>query len=144
MGFTGKKAMQFKIAYIEAFNAMEAQLKNLPIPSHRIDIAASTAAVIEKINGQILSGIEVEPEVLRYAWNIGRLIGKTLTPSRYQSNVEEFILALDCGEYSRNEVYSAYCSNCSNPVSPRRFWPMVRQCRPFAEKKKPYCRLVVF
>jgi len=27
MGFTGKKAMQFKIAYIEAFNGMEAQLK---------------------------------------------------------------------------------------------------------------------
>ncbi len=26
MGFTGKKAMQFKIAYIEAFNAMEKQL----------------------------------------------------------------------------------------------------------------------
>lgn len=28
MGFTGKKAMQFKIAYIAAFNAMEAELKN--------------------------------------------------------------------------------------------------------------------
>ena len=27
MGFTGKKAMQFKIAYIEAFNAMEAKLR---------------------------------------------------------------------------------------------------------------------
>ena len=29
MGFTGKKAMQFKIAYIEAFNAMEAKLREL-------------------------------------------------------------------------------------------------------------------
>ena len=28
MGFTGKKAMEFKIAYIQAFNAMEAELKN--------------------------------------------------------------------------------------------------------------------
>lgn len=27
MGFTGKKAMQFKLAYIEAFNKMEAELK---------------------------------------------------------------------------------------------------------------------
>ena len=27
MGFTGKAAMQFKIAYIEAFNAMEAHLR---------------------------------------------------------------------------------------------------------------------
>ena len=29
MGFTGKKAMQFKIAYIQAFNAMENQLKTV-------------------------------------------------------------------------------------------------------------------
>ena len=28
MGFNGKKAMQFKIAYIQAFNAMEKELKN--------------------------------------------------------------------------------------------------------------------
>lgn len=28
MGFTGKKAMQFKLAYIEAFNKMEAELQN--------------------------------------------------------------------------------------------------------------------
>ncbi len=30
MGFTGKKANQFKIAYIEAFDAMEAELKKQP------------------------------------------------------------------------------------------------------------------
>ena len=30
MGYTGKEAMRFKLAYIEAFNAMEAQLKNQP------------------------------------------------------------------------------------------------------------------
>ena len=29
MGFTGKKAMQFKIKYIAAFNEMEAKLKDL-------------------------------------------------------------------------------------------------------------------
>ncbi|ETA73474.1 Rha family transcriptional regulator [Ligilactobacillus equi] len=28
MGFTGKKAMQFKLKYIQAFNRMEAQIKN--------------------------------------------------------------------------------------------------------------------
>lgn len=38
MGFTGKKAMQFKIAYIEAFNAMEQELRsvrNLPVRRRR-------------------------------------------------------------------------------------------------------------
>lgn len=28
MGFTGKKALQFKMAYIRAFNAMTAYIKN--------------------------------------------------------------------------------------------------------------------
>jgi Rha family phage regulatory protein len=32
MGFTGKKALQFKLAYIDAFNKMEAALKQSPLP----------------------------------------------------------------------------------------------------------------
>lgn len=30
MGYTGRKAMEFKEAYINAFNAMEQELKNCP------------------------------------------------------------------------------------------------------------------
>lgn len=36
MGFTGKKAIQFKLKYIEAFNKMEQQLKELNKPSYMI------------------------------------------------------------------------------------------------------------
>lgn len=37
MGFTGKKAMQFKLKYIEAFNAMEAAINNMrPIDKLRL------------------------------------------------------------------------------------------------------------
>lgn len=36
MGFTGKKAMQFKLKYIEAFNSMEKQLKEEYSPSYMI------------------------------------------------------------------------------------------------------------
>lgn len=36
MGFTGKKAMQFKLKYIEAFNKMEQQIKELSEPSYMI------------------------------------------------------------------------------------------------------------
>lgn len=36
MGFTGKKAMQFKLKYIEAFNTMEKQLKEEYSPSYMI------------------------------------------------------------------------------------------------------------
>lgn len=37
MGFTGKKAMQFKLDYMKAFNQMEQQLKVLNKPSYMID-----------------------------------------------------------------------------------------------------------
>lgn len=34
MGFTGKKALQFKLQYIEAFNRMEAKFKTVqPVPA---------------------------------------------------------------------------------------------------------------
>ena len=34
MGFTGKKALQFKLKFIDAFNKMEEQLKSLAISGH--------------------------------------------------------------------------------------------------------------
>lgn len=37
MGFTGKKALEFKLKYIEAFNKMEQQLKSLNQPSYMIE-----------------------------------------------------------------------------------------------------------
>lgn len=38
MGFTGKQAMQFKLAYIAVFNAMERQLGGAPVAGKRADI----------------------------------------------------------------------------------------------------------
>lgn len=48
MGFTGKKAMEFKIAYIQAFNAMERQLKAQAMPpalqDARLDVLTAQVA----------------------------------------------------------------------------------------------------
>lgn len=38
MGFTGKKAMQFKLEYIKAFNSMEAQIKASQNPKSQLEI----------------------------------------------------------------------------------------------------------
>ena len=38
MGFTGKKALQFKLDYIEAFNKMEKAIKEVPILPSPIDV----------------------------------------------------------------------------------------------------------
>ena len=37
MGFTGAKALEWKLRYIEAFNAMEKKLKEAPVASYLID-----------------------------------------------------------------------------------------------------------
>ena len=36
MGFTGKKALEWKLKYIKAFNQMEEQIKSLLAPSYQI------------------------------------------------------------------------------------------------------------
>lgn len=53
MSFTGETALQFKLKYIEAFNKMEAQLKeiqNIPLPSYQIEdpIARAEAWINEQ------------------------------------------------------------------------------------------------
>jgi len=59
MGYTGSKAMQFKIAYIDAFNAMESELKNKyasQIPASfadALELAAKTMREKEALSAKI-------------------------------------------------------------------------------------------
>lgn len=44
VGFTGKKALAFKLAYIDAFNSMEAELQNQPAQgAQRLQLAQTLA-----------------------------------------------------------------------------------------------------
>lgn len=58
MGFTGSKAIQFKLKYIEAFNRMEDKLRNLKlnVPSYQIDnpIERAKAWIVEEEERQQL------------------------------------------------------------------------------------------
>lgn len=49
MGYTGKKAMQIKIAYIQAFNAMEAQLQGRALPATLTPSTPDTRRPLEKL-----------------------------------------------------------------------------------------------
>ncbi|HFJ6174338.1 TPA: Rha family transcriptional regulator [Enterococcus faecium] len=55
MGFTGKKALSFKLQYIEAFNKMEKELKDqLPsIPATKREIALLALAANEETNERV-------------------------------------------------------------------------------------------
>ncbi|WP_284335452.1 Rha family transcriptional regulator [Comamonas sp. NoAH] len=61
MGFTGKKALAFKLAYIDAFNRMEAELQKLAYDPDQIALAhrtavAATAEVYQSVFDAVLQG----------------------------------------------------------------------------------------
>ena len=50
MGYTGKKAAEFKEAYINAFNEMEKQLTKNRLPEHEVDLIAKLDNLIEVVH----------------------------------------------------------------------------------------------
>lgn len=153
MGFTGKKAMEFKIAYINAFNAMEAELKEgkLIAETERKqnianDTLTSSLELVNMINRQLLNGIPVDKDVLRYASQVSKLISKDRRPMPIAEDdpLVAFVMGLRAGEYTRQEVYEMFCDSCGNYYSPRYFWPRVRKIRPVIERREAYSRKVVF
>lgn len=154
MGFTGKKAMEFKIAYINAFNAMEKKLsESLPCPPPTpIDLTTSTTQLIDKINWQLISGKEVEPEILRYAWNIGRLVGQhkrvAMVGCCDDDYINRFVGTIPRGEkLSKNDVYGSYCDFCRSenctPCSPRSFWPQAAKCAQMKNIRTASARYII-
>lgn len=81
MGFTGERAMKWKLAYIDAFNRMENELRRLQMPTEakaeidrlRADVEALTELVLEARPSQVTPAVPVvkarrpfvRPSVLR-------------------------------------------------------------------------------
>lgn len=145
MGFTGKKAMQFKIAYIEAFNAMEAALQE-PVTVAAPNLPESTAELLHSINKRLLAGEEVDKEVLRYAWNVGKMFEKVIRRKccvRRDDDIAEFICNLPSGEYTRAEIFEMYKQSTGKPASARWFWERARSARDFRERRTASKRYVI-
>jgi Rha family phage regulatory protein len=69
MGFTGKKALAFKLAYLDAFNRMEAELAGRPLPAPPVLAQHTDADLLDKLGlaasiGQLVQG-EVFTELLK-------------------------------------------------------------------------------
>lgn len=65
MGFTGQKALEWKLKYIEAFNQMEQQLRNKQIDMEEIISRAVSAAVSETVKA--LTPLLVQNQSVRQA-----------------------------------------------------------------------------
>ena len=62
MGFTGKKAAEFKIAYIEAFEQMEAKLRQLSTPQTYIEALRETLRLAEEKEALSLENKELNDQ----------------------------------------------------------------------------------
>lgn len=134
MGFTGKKAMQFKLAYIEAFNQMEAELKKTSSTSdpYDNDLLQSTIRMLNALNVRIANSENVPAHILKYAWNMANCT-RTRSFAQFQSDDElddirqVFSVFAPGTRIPKNEVYKAYCDSTAHPVSPRAFWPNAKK-----------------
>lgn len=77
MGFTGKKALAFKLAYIDAFNRMEAELQQHPAQdAQRLQLAQNLAAqagaqVMQTVFDAIMCGNNADWRRARYLLTFG-------------------------------------------------------------------------
>lgn len=145
MGFTGRAAMQFKLAYIEAFNAMEAELRSGPPPT--IDLLASTIRMLDTLNRRIAAGDNVPPHVLKYAWSMAICTRNRAVLPHAPENlvIQQAFSAFSPGEpIAKSEVYRAYCEKCSGrPLSPRAFWPQARRYVNMTETRNGTGRFII-
>ncbi|MFG5372782.1 Rha family transcriptional regulator, partial [Enterococcus faecalis] len=53
MGFTGQKALQFKLKYIEAFNQMEKEIQQPKLPTSKRELAMLALSANEETNERV-------------------------------------------------------------------------------------------
>ena len=53
MGFTGQKALQFKLKYIEAFNLMEKEIQQPKLPTSQRQLAILALSANEETNERV-------------------------------------------------------------------------------------------
>lgn len=153
MGFTGSKAMQFKLAYIEAFNAMEKELsESLPCPaeSSSNNLLESTKELLLAINARLRKGEEIEPHILKYCWNMATMLKQPVAIRAISCDdyINRFVGTIPRGEQlSRSDVYGSYCDFCRSesctPKSPRSFWPQAAKCAQMRNIRTANARYII-
>ena len=123
MGFTGEKAMKFKLKYIAAFNAMEEQLKNpFDIPKTLPDALRLAAQIEEK---RLILEAKITEDKPYTA------LGRALTPDQEETSVGQMavILSQSLGcKISRNDLFAQLendgylCTTKTEWHRPRQQW----------------------
>lgn len=115
MGFTGAEALEWKLKYIEAFNAMEEKLRNTTL-DNRLEIARlisnSTPSKVHAIK-------ELYPEYFAVGALPGTFEYLNDVNTSYQKWVEDYNITPEwIGEFPTNEIYFNYVRYCNEVKLP--------------------------
>ena len=91
MGFTGDKAMEWKLRYIAAFNEMEAELKRIYAERHQWEIERAKGVMIRHILTDTIKLKIADSPIKRFSYpNYTKLIYKTLFGKSFKELQQEY------------------------------------------------------
>lgn len=93
MGFTGKEAMKFKLAYIDAFNAMEAELQNRT-PQNPV-IATDTMSSMQMVLQQSQMIAKVAQGVIEHETRLANVEGRLNQLDNERKENQQKLLSFD-------------------------------------------------
>lgn len=110
MGFTGKKALQFKLAYIDAFNKMEAQLAKQSKPALTVTPPRGADQIREALNMALVVAGYVQQDVAKAVlrgdddWMHQRYLLSFITDSKHCTPAVVEVLPADAVVLNQKDV----------------------------------------
>jgi len=123
MGFTGKKALEWKLKYIEAFNSMEKQLTDRNVNLEEVIAKTVAVAVSETIKTLIpliqstapaVNGTPDEPKRIRKKYRHTTPSKISMLEPELKQKVDEMIIS---GEYSCQQIANFIMNNSDTEIS---------------------------
>lgn len=110
MSFTGSRALEWKLRYIAAFNAMEEKLKS-PTPDNRLEIARLIAQTTPRKTAAIMN---LYPEYFPANALPGSLEHTSDLNTAYTKWIEEYGITVEwIGDFPTTDVYLNYVRYCT-------------------------------
>jgi len=147
MGFTGKKALAFKLAYIDAFNRMEAELQQQPTQdAQRLQLAQTLASqagaqVMQAVFDAVMSGSNADWRRARYLLSFGYdqsgqpslPLTKTVTDGQIIASLPELAQHIAKGDiFPSDTQLAALASACMSRLTERAQVRELQATRPAA------------
>jgi len=111
MGFTGKEALEWKLKYIEAFNAMEKKLHSSAITDNRLEIAR---LIIQAPESRVSAIRELYPEYFSVRPEVCSLEYMSDLNTSYTKWIEDYGITKEwIGDFPTGDIYLNYVRYCT-------------------------------